>query len=242
MLRRCILLLLLLALPVLAAGETLPASTPVPASDSLAEGYVAPATPTPQPTPEAPPLRDDPMLINAVELAGRIDLLAENELFRNLYLTIYLEDEAIEALSWGDHVRPQRVCHMQGRQVMDALNAGSEAPVDFMRPEFLRDLALELPEIFWGRREETELAVLYLISRSKTFALPGAEGFGLFILLYEEAAPVAVSWHAQRDCVQMSAFFVPDKNLAGVRTPKELSAWFADFGMPLVVFEEVPLT
>ena len=89
---------LLLALPAL-AEEAVPTAepTPSPTPNSIVEGgYEAPATPTPVPTPEPPPLRDDPVLLHIVEIAHRIDILAENERFMSY--TIYASEEEIEAL------------------------------------------------------------------------------------------------------------------------------------------------
>lgn len=237
-----LLLMVILTLPALA--EEPPTPTPAPASDSVAEGYVAPATPTPAPTPELPPLREDPMLQNIVEIAHRIDLLAESRLFRAQYISYEVADEVIERVSYGDHSRPAQVFHMDGRQMIDALQAGVEPSqqLDFTRPELMRDLVDELPELLFGTREDGELHVLSVLWRYKVFEAPGASGCGLFVMLYEEAAPVVVTWMAQNDCVKVSACFMPDEALAAVRDARGAAEWFASKGMPAVTFEEVPLT
>ena len=236
-----ILLAMLLALPAF-AEEASP--TPAPTSDSVVEGYVAPATPTPAPGPELPPLRDDSMLQNVVEIAHRIDLLAESKLFRSYFVANTVPDEIVDKVSQGDHTRPVRVYHLNGQVFIDALYQGAEVSQipDFTRPELRRDLVGELPEHFWGQRTAEEMHVLSVLSRYKVFALPGAEGCGVFFLLYQEASPVMVTWEACNDCVDVAAFFMPDERLAAVGTAEELSAWFAGFGMPMVAFEEVPLT
>ena len=232
---------LLLALPVF-AEEAVATATPTP--NSIAEGYVAPATPTPAPTPELPPLRDDPMLINVVEIAHRLDILAENEMFLRYSFSAVVTKEMIEGVSYGDHTRPARVYHLDGQALIAALYAGadpSQIP-DFSRMELRRDLVDELPELLWGRRESVELALLSTFSRYKVFALPGAEGCGIFILLYEDASPVMVTWKAYNDCADASAFFMPDEVLAAAADAEDVSAWFAGKGLPAVAFEEVPLT
>ena len=237
---------MLLVVPAL-AEEAAPTPSPSPAAtyDSVVEGgYTAPATPTPVPTPEPPPLRDDPMLQHVVEIAHRIDILAENERFMSYHTYGMVTEEQIEAVSYGDHTRPAQAFHLPGQTLIDALYAGAaqEDMLDFTRPELLRDLVGELPEILWGRREEMELSILSLLARYKVFALEGAQGCGLFFLLYEEAAPVLVTWTAERDCVDVAAFFMPDAGLAAVTDAQGMSAWFAAAGMPEVAFEEVPLT
>ena len=236
-----LLILVLLALPVFAEEAT---PTPAPKTDSIAEGYVAPATATPAPTPELPPLRDDPMLQHVVEIAHRIDLLAESKLFRSYFVAEAVPDKTLEKVSYGDHTRPAKVYHLNGQAFIAALYQGADVSQipDFNRVELRRDLVGELPDHFWGQRSPEEMHVLSVLSRYKVFALPGAEGCGVFVLLYQDASPVMVTWEAYNDCVDVSAFFMPDDALAAVASAEELSAWFAAFGMPEVAFEEVPLT
>ena len=197
---------LLLSLPAF-AEEAAPTATP----NSIAEGYVAPAKPTPAPTPELPPLRDDPMLINVVEIAHRLDILAENDLFRHYCFSTLVTDEIIEAVSYGDHTRPAKVYHLDGEMFFKALYEGadpSQIP-DYSRVELRRDLVGELPEYLWGRRESLELHTLTILARYKVFAHPGADGCGIFFLLYTDASPVMVTWEAYQDCISAAAYFMP---------------------------------
>lgn len=236
--RLMILLAVLLACCAVAGAEdAAPTATP----DSVVEGGYATSTPTP--TPELPPLRDDPMLLNIVEIAHRIDILAENERFMLYYTGLSAKDAQVEAVSYGDHSRPARVFHLSGQTLIDALYAGADASqmLDFTRLELRRDLVDELPEILWGRREEAELSLLYTLARYKVFAMEGASGCGVFFLLYENAAPVVVTWIGASGCIQAAGYFMPDAALAAVTDADALSAWFAGAGMPAVAFEEVPL-
>lgn len=116
-----LLILVLLALPVFAEEAT---PTPAPKTDSIAEGYVAPATATPAPTPELPPLRDDPLLQHVVEIAHRIDLLAESKLFCSYFVAEAVPDETLEKVSYGDHTRPAKVYHLNGQAFIAALYQG----------------------------------------------------------------------------------------------------------------------
>lgn len=232
-----LLCVMLFAFPALAEEA---ASTSAP--DSIVEGgYSAPA---PVPTPELPPLRDDPLLQNVVEIAQRIDILSQSELFMRQYTYGRVSKEQVEAIAYGDHTRPSRAFHLSGQTLIDALYAGMEPEqmLDFTRPELQRDLVEELPEILWGRREAIELSILSVLARYKVFALEDAQGCGLFFLLYEDAAPIMVTWTAERGCVDAAAFFMPDEALAAVNDAEALSAWFTAKGMPSVAFEEVPLT
>ena len=234
-----VLCMMLLAVPALAED-----AAPTPTPDSVVAGYQAPATPTPTPAPELPPLRDDPMLQHVVEIAHRIDILAENERFMYYYTYEEVSREQIEAVSWGSHARPAKAYHLDGQTLIDALYAGADASqlLDFTRPELMGDLVGELPEILWGRREESELSLLALLARYKVFALEREAGCGLFLLLYEDASPVLVTWKAYNGCVEAAAVFMPDAELAAAADCQAASAWFASKGMPVVAFEEVPLT
>lgn len=242
--KRILPILLLLALCLTAAFAEEATPTPTPKANSVIEGgYTAPATPTPQPTPELPPLRDDPMLLNVIEIAHRIDILAKNRLFMSTYDYTGLTQAQIDALSGGDHTRPKAVYHGSGDALIAALFAGVPADQvpDFTRHELLRDLVEDVPEMLWGTRESAELAVLSALARYKVFALPGAQGCGLFFLLYEDATPILVTWSAYNDAVDVAAFFLPDEALAAVSSPQDMTDWFALVGMPSIPFEEVPL-
>lgn len=244
--RLLIILLLLLALPAIAEEAVQTGDpSPTPNMNSVVEGgYAAPSTPTPAPTPELPPLRDDPMLQHVVEIAYRIDILAENERFMARYGYGVLSPERIETLSYGDHARPARLFHLNGETLFAALHAGADPAemLDFSRPELQRDLVDELPQILWGRREDTELSVLSVLSRCKIFAMDDVSGCGVYILLYKDAAPVLVTWYAGPGCAEVAAYFLPDAELADADDANAVSSWFVSKGMPPVIFEEVPLT
>lgn len=242
--KRILILVCALMLAIPAFAEETAEPTPSPTPNSIVEGYVAPVAATPIPTPELPPLRDDPVLTHMVEIAQRIDLLAENGMFRRFFIPASIPESAIEAVSYGAHARPVRVFHLSGQALIDALYAGADQAqrLDFARPELMRDLVEELPELLWGRRSDEELHLLNVFSRYKVFAARGAYGCGVFFMLYEDAAPVMIAWMAENDCMRMAAFFMPDETLAAVTDTQGLSAWFAGMGMPPVTFEEVPLT
>ena len=238
-----LLLAAMLALPAFAEDAApIAEPTPVPQTDSIVEGYIPPAKD--DSAQELPPLRDDPMLQHVVEIAHRLDLLAENKLFASYYIPVSIPTAAVEAVSYGDHTRPMKVYHLNGGVFIDALYAGADPALipDFTRTELRRDLVGELPNLLWGKREETELYLLTLLARFKIFASNDAEGCGIFFLLYEDASPVMVTWEAYNGCVSVAAYFMPDAKLAAVSDTEAMSAWFASFGLPFVPFEEVPLT
>lgn len=236
---------LLLVLPVFAEEDSTPtavSSSPTP--NSVVEGYVAEATPTPAPTPELPPLRDDPMIQNVVEIAHRLDQLAESKLFCAYFLSSSVDASVLEAVSYGDHTQPVKAYYLDGQAFIEALYAGADPAdiPDFTRFELRRDLVSDLPELLWGNRDTYELYALSMLARYKVFALPDMEGCGLFFLQYQDASPVMVTWEGYNGCVDVGGFFMPDEALAAVTDAEGMTAWFASFGMPEVTFEEVPLT
>ncbi len=239
--KRLISLAIALMLLLCFAAAEAPTATPAPQTDSVIEGYAMPA---PVPTPELPPLRDDPVIANIVEIAHRIDQLAESEMYMR-YLSM---DEAVwemaEKISAGDHTQPVRAYHLSGQELIAALYAGAPAEQipDFTRFELARDLVDELPSILWGTREDLEINLLNHFARYKIFPREGASGCGLFVLLYREAAPVVIPWVAENGVMKLSAFFMPDETLADASGAEDVAEWFAGIGMPAVRFEEVPLT
>lgn len=221
-----------------ASGSDLTA-TPTPAQDNVFPPMSAKATPTPRPT-EAP-LPEDPFMANAVEIARRIGQLAQSERFMWYYDYSGATQEQIEAVAGGDHTMPARVFHISGEQLIVGLYSGAEAGamLDFTRVELQRDLVSSLPEMLLGVREETELSLIYLLARYKTFACDTAAGCGLYIMLYEDATPIVLPWYAENGAVKISAFFMPDAALTACTDAAEVSAWFAGKGLPAVTFEEV---
>lgn len=240
--KKILVLLCALGLAVSALAEPVaPAASQ--AVESLVEGgYITPAAATAAPVPELPPLREDPMLQQVVEIAHRIDMLAENDRF--MKHNVAVQDEVIEAVSYGDHARPVRAFHLAGQQLIDVMFSGvpAEQRPDFTRPELLHDLVNELPEMLWASQPAERIPVLGTLARYKIFALPGAKGCGIYVLQYKEGAPVLVTWYASNDCVNAAAWFMPDKALAAAADAAAVSAWFAAFGLPAAAFEEVPLT
>lgn len=217
-------------------GTATPAPTRVPAVLATPEGAVR-ATPTPRPTDA--PLPEDPFMANAVELARRIDLLAKSSMFMITESWISL-DEA-EKLFGGDHTWPSQVFVLKQETLIEALFAGvpAENRPDFTRVEMRRDLVSELPYMLLGDMSQEQLSTIQTLHRYKVFACDDASGCGVMIMLYEDAAPIMLTWYADRGAVSISACFMPDEALRECATAEAVSRWFASRGMPEAAFEEV---
>ncbi|MBQ8201693.1 MAG: hypothetical protein IJZ74_08000 [Clostridia bacterium] len=252
-----IMLSLLLCVPLAVAegGMTIPVGTAeppltdAPAPEPTPTPYFAPnAVPTATPMPTPVVLPDDPFMTHAIEIAYRIELLAENNRFLWATGAYGVTEEMIESVSFGEHIMPSRIFHVSGDALAQALYSGAggnaaatatDLTLDFTRPELRRDLVESLPQMLWGVREESELYLLMILSRCKIFASPDTEGCGFFIMLYEGGAPVMLPWYAEGGAVSLAAMFLPDDELEACMTAEEVSAWFAGRGMPPVAFEEV---
>lgn len=228
------------------AVET-PAPTRVPDMIAVPEGEKRPlATRTPRPTDA--PLPEDPFMANAVEIARRIDLLAESSLF-----IVYWDGSGTslsqrKAISRGDHTNPVAAYEMTGESMLAALTAHMSAQIsaqpdlpqpDLSRPEIRRDLVTALPDMLLADLPEDELDLIRTLWRYKVFADDRPDGCGLMFLLYEDATPVAITWYTERGAVNMSACFMPDEALEACRNAQEVAAWFSGKGLPAVAFEEV---
>ena len=69
------------------------------------------------------------------------------------------------------------------------------------------------------------------------------EGSGFYLLLYDRAAPVLVSWYAERGAVGMCASVLPFDDLSACATAEEATAWFSAHGvsLPMKQAQETPL-
>lgn len=223
------------------APTATPEATRVPDMIAMPDGETRPVvTATPRPTDA--PLPADPFMANAIEIARRIDLLAESSLFIYSWDYSGATQAQLEAVSGGDHTNPVRVYEMTGEGMLEALSAiapeGSTLP-DLSRAELRRDLVNALPDMLLGDRPDEELSLIHLLWRYKVFACEGVEGCGMLLMLYEGATPVALTWYADQGAVSMSACFMPDDALAACQSAEEAAAWFAGKGLPAVTFEEV---
>lgn len=242
-----ILLICLLLGMTCAAGESAPeptstpAPTPVPDMIAVPDGTTRPiATATPRPTDA--PLPADPFIANAVEIARRIDLLAESRLFMSEWDFSGATQEQIDAVAAGDHTNPARIFLLRGETLVETLTAGApegSAAIDLNRVEIRRDLVEALPDMLLSPLDEVERSLIATLSRYKVFAHSEAQSCGVLILLYADATPVLETWYADRGAVKIAAWFLPDDALADCATAEDVTAWFAGQGMPPAALEEV---
>jgi len=218
----------------------LPSATPIPDVIAVPDGTTRPIV-TATPRPADAPLPEDPFIANAVEIARRIELLAESSLFMAYWNDTEATQAQIDALTGGDHTLPECIYHLRGEVLTEALMQDLKPGmmIDLERVELRRELVEPLPEMLLMGRDQAERALISLLARYKVFAMEDAQGCGVLMMLYREAVPVLVTWYADQGAVRMAAWFLPDEGLAACQDAGAVSAWFALTGLPEVAFEEV---
>ena len=151
------------------------------------------------------------LIVRAEELARELDARAENETDVRSYSLSEREVDMILGWGAGSHDTPTDVLMLDLSMFMDAL--AQEIPADapeagrLMLHRRLGDVLLQAAINAGGA---TRVVASSVARRNATFAAPVMNDSGLFLLLYEDATPVGVSWYAQEGAVSMTAVFLPD--------------------------------
>lgn len=105
-----------------------------------------------------------------------------------------------------------------------------------------RMLEMQAPDLLMSSVMNARLrAQVSISSYGGMYADPAQpDGAGMYLLLYEDGYPVAVSWASMNGSAVMQAKIVPLDELAGCRTAAEVSLWFMSQGIP-VVCSEIPM-
>lgn len=239
------LLALLLCAGMACAEKAVPTATPAPTSvpDMIAqpEGTRRPIE-TATPRPADAPLPEDTFLGHAVEIARRLDLMAESSVYYYYCNRTDATRERWDAVSRGDHTTPARIFSLSGGELRRGLTGGDpeNAPwFDLTRPELRRDIVGTLPEMMFIGMDREDVSLIKMLARYKVYASDVPDDCGLLIMLYTDGTPIVCYWYSNAGAVSISAFFIPDAALEACVTVEDVSAWFAALGMPQVSFEEV---
>lgn len=236
-------LLLAVAVCGLAFAEE-PTPTPVPDMIAQPDATRRPIT-TATPRPADAPLPEDTFLGNAVEIARRLDLLAESEPFFAYCNRSGATREMWDAISRGDHTTPSRIFALDCETLLMGLTDGNPeaAPwFDLSRVELRRDMVSTIPEMMFIGMDKEVVSCIKMLGRYKVYAPTDGsyqDGAGLLVMLYDGGTPIVLWWYANAGAVSISAFFLPSEALEACVSAEDVSAWFASLSMPLVPFEEV---
>lgn len=240
------LMLILLAAAMLMGCALAEAPTetpaPTPSSDLIA---VPDATRRPietaTPRPADAPLPADPFLGHAVEIARRLDLLADSGVFYTYCNRSGASPEVWDFVSRGDHTTPAHIYTLSGETLMLGLTGGdpSDTPwFDLSRTPLRRDIVATLPDMMFVGMDKEVVSCIRMLARYKIFASDMPDDCGLMVMLYDDGTPIVLHWYSERGAVSISAYFVPDAALEACASAEDVAAWFAGLNMPLVTFEE----
>lgn len=224
-----------------AAPTVTPSPTPVPemiAQPDVTRRPIQTATPRPADA----PLPEDSFLGNAVEIARRLDLLAESSVYFEYCNRSNATQERWDAVTRGDHTTPSRVFSLSGETLLMGLTGGNPASspwFDLSRPELRRDMVGTLPDMMFIGMDTEDVRLIKMLARYKVFASDMEDSCGLLVMLYDGGTPIVLYWYADQGAVSISAFFMPDEVLEACGSAEDVSAWFARMNMPVVAFEEV---
>ena len=155
------------------------------------------------------------LIVKAEALAAELDALAENEAYIK---ELSLEEQVVDMiLGWGagNHDTPARVLMLDFSMFMGALvqEIPAEAP-EAGRVMLHRSLGQVLLQAATNAGGADMVAASAVARTTTTFAAPVLNDSGVFLLLYEDATPVGVSWYAEEGAVSMTAVFLPDATAA----------------------------
>lgn len=173
-------------------------------------------------------MAEEPTLVErAIALGAALDQLAEDEEYLAQHMIFGKDKERIQAFAKGDRTMPVRIAALDMEDVLAQLLPQHDELPEAMQ----RDVRQRMPMAFvnsLNSQQGSDMLILSMyIQISNIFPAPGVTGQGVWILYYEEASPVAVSWYAENDAVMMNA-------TAFAEDSRSLD------GMPLVL-TEIPL-
>ncbi len=237
-----LMLMLLLASAALAESPTpTPTATPVPDLIAQPDATPRPIT-TATPRPADAPLPEDVFIGHAIELARRVDMLAESSVYFTYNNLANVSEECWELVSRGDHTTPSRIFSLSGEALHQVLTGGDEQSAtwfDLSRPELRRDMVHALISMMQMKLDSDAHMATSFLARAKVFVWDGPDSCGFLVLLYEDAVPAVISWYSDQGALQMSAYLLPDEALEACVSAEDVAAWFESWNMPRVTFEEV---
>ncbi len=177
----------------------------------------------------------DTLAQEACRLAQRIDELADNDMYLKLMLSSEDVIGAAKAFGQGDRSQPAMMVSVDlstaGAAMLDMIAREGVVLDQTTREAVMSRLKTSLLVSAVATRGTLTLAASSALTAGDFFAFDMEAGDGLFILFYEDACPVAVTWVAQKGAVSMSAMFLPLEELADCTTPEMVADWFASAGM-----------
>jgi len=161
---------------------------------------------------------ENTLLRHAVELGRELDALAEDEERSKQYTADPEILEMVRSYGAGSHDKP---CEVRAVNLDDALEMMPEEYRSL--PENVqRQLLNALPRLLVQASINTygvkAVVANTILRTSVTFAAKSNAARGIWFLMYDDAAPVAVAWYAENGAVHMEASFMPEAIVEGIDT------------------------
>lgn len=151
---------------------------------------------------------EDDLLRHAVELGRKMDALAEDE----AYIASYTTDPTLQMIAGaygdGDHDDPCEVREVVLDEIMPMLLEYMKDIPDSGKRQMQNLLPNAMMQSYINALGVDMVFINAILHKSVTFAQQDAKGQGVWILYYEDAAPIAVSWYAENGAVHMEAGFL----------------------------------
>lgn len=161
------------------------------------------------------------LLRHAVELGRELDALAEDEERIRLYTTGAEVLSMVRAYGAGSHEEPCEVRAVVLDEILALMSEEMAELPDSGKRQVQNMLPGVLKQGYINGFGVNAVVASTILNASVTFSDDQARGMGLWILLYEDAAPIAVSWYAENGAVRMEAAFLPANYQQGEGLPFE---------------------
>lgn len=183
-------------------------------------------------------LAENPLADKAVELVQRMDALAGNATYRAcISVTGGEMGRMVDAFAAGDHDQPRMMVAVDISEFTELVMgqvATFDAALDpVAQEELLSKMASSVVLQLVSARGASTLAAVNSMMTGTIFAMEGEEARGVYLLLYENATPAAVSWTAKSGAVSMTAMFLPDDDLAACSSAQAVDDWFTARDVPV---------
>lgn len=178
-------------------------------------------------------LAEDLLTDKAVELVQRMDALAGSAEYRACIGVNGGEmGRMVDGFAAGAHDQPRMMVAVDispfTALIMDQVTLDPIA-----REELLGKMASAMVMQLVSARGTSTLAAVNSMMTGTIFAMEGEAARGVYLLLYENATPAAVSWTAKSGAVSMTAMFLPDDDLAACSSAQAVNDWFTARDVPV---------
>ena len=175
---------------------------------------------------------EESLAARAGRLGAKLDVILKDTAYIDLLTGSAAIGDIVKAWGQEDHAVPGIILQVETASLADQMLQQAWQLSGEAKAELSRKMPMTLASQLNAAYGTETLAAASACAVSSVFA-HGAQGSGLFIILYRESMPVFVSWYAENGAVHMQAMIVADEELAVCRNADDFNAWMQDQGMNL---------